>query len=258
MPTAAHKGAIAFGLVYIPVSLYTAVRETGISFNQLHAPSMARIKYLKVRADTGEVVPPEQIVRGYQVEKDKYAVLSEGELESLKTEKDKNITILHFAPSGTIDPIYFDKPYYAAPEGSDKAFALLREAMLRKNVVAVAKTVLGTKETLLTLNATDDGILVMTLHYQGEIKPMVKPLGKVALSEAELNMAQALIQSMNGMFQPADYHDEYEARLRDAIAKKIQGQEVARAPSVQQGTVGDLMDALKRSVEQRQPQLART
>ena len=253
MPTAAHKGAIAFGLVYIPVSLYTAVRETGVSFHQLHEASMARIKYQKVRADTGEPVPPEQIVRGYQYEKDKYAVLSDDELEGLKTEKDKSITILHFAPSGTIDPIYFDKPYYAAPEGSDKAFALLREAMLRQQVVAVAKTVLGTKETLLTLNATDEGILVMTLRYQDEIKPIVKPLGKVQLSEAELNMAQALIQSMNGMFQPADYHDEYQARLREAIARKIQGQEVAQAPSAQQESVGGLMDALKRSVEQRQP-----
>lgn len=140
MPIAAHKGAIAFGLVFIP-ALYTAVREQGVSFNQLQLP----------------------------------------------------------------------------------------------------------------LNPTDNGILVMTLRYQGEIKPIVKPLGKAELSDAETSMAETLIESMNGLFQPANYRDEYEARLRDAIARKIEGREVAQAPSAQPGSVGDLMDALRRSVEQRQP-----
>lgn len=256
MPAAAHKGAIAFGLVYIPVSLYTAVSEGGVSFNQLHKDSMARIRYKKVRADTGEEVPPEQIVRGYQYERDRYVVLTDEEIEAVKTPKDKTITILHFAPNGSIDPIYYDKTYYAAPDGADKAYALLREAMERQNVVAVAKTVLGTRESLLCLSPGHEGIIVETLHYMSEIKSVPKAFVQPELTEAERSMAAALIQAMTGPFQPEQYRDEYEVRLRAAIEGKINGQEVAAAQPQQAGNVIDLMEALQRSLAQKAPEKA--
>lgn len=250
MPAAAHSGAIAFGMVYIPIKLYTAISEGGVRFNQLHAGSGSRIKYKKVREDTGEEVSAQEIVKGYEYEKGKYVVLTLDEIERMKTPRDKAITILHFAPRGSIDPLYYDKSYYAVPDGSDKAYGLLREAMQQQNVVAIAKTVLGTKETLLALSATNDGIMAETLHFYNEIKPMPKPMIAVQSTQAEQNMAQMLVQSMTQPFRPTAYHDEYEARVMEAIQQKINGREIVAAQSGQQNNVIDLMDALQRSLQQ--------
>lgn len=250
MPAAAHSGAIAFGMVYIPVKLYTAVSEGGVRFNQLHAQSGSRIKYKKVREDTGEEVAQGDIVKGYEYEKGKYVVLTPDEIERMKTPKDKAITILHFTPRGSIDPLYYEKSYYTVPDGSDKAYGLLREAMLQQSVVAIAKTVLGTKETLLALSATSDGIMAETLYYYNEIKPMPKPMIAVQSTQAEQNMAKMLVQSMTQPFRPTAYHDEYEARVMEAIQRKINGQEVVSAQTGQQSNVIDLMDALQRSLQQ--------
>ena len=202
IPAASHKGAIAFGLVYILVNLYNAVSDGGVSFNQLDRESGARIKYKKVRADTGEEVKPESIVKGYQYEKGRYVVLTDKEIERMKTPRDRAITILHFAAKDSVDPIFFEKCYYAIPDRSDKAFALLREGMLRENVVAIAKTVIGTKETLMMLYSHNDGILADTLHYQHEIKAIPKPYLHTPVVDAELNMAVMLIQNMTAPFKP--------------------------------------------------------
>lgn len=250
MPAAAHSGAIAFGLVYIPIKLYTAVSEGGVRFNQLHAASGSRIKYKKVREDTGAEVAPHEIVKGYEYEKGKYVVITPEEIERMKTPRDKAITILHFTPRSSIDPLYYDKAYYAVPDGSDKAYGLLRGAMLQQNVVAIAKTVLGTKETLLALSATSEGIIVETMHFYTEIKPMPKSVIAVQSTAAEQNMAQMLVQSMTQPFQPTAYHDEYETRVMEAIQRKINGQEVISAQAGEKSNVIDLMDALQRSLQQ--------
>ena len=249
MPAAAHRGAIAFGMVHIPVSLYTAISTNSVSFNQLHRDSHARIRYKKVREDTGQEVAPEEIVKGYQYEPGRYIVLTENELELMKTEKDKAITILQFIKMGSIDPIYFEKTYYVTPDsGSDKAYALLLSAMEQENVAAIAKTVLGTKETLLAISPLRGCLVAVTLYYQEEVKPIPQAIGSYQISAAEMNMAKMLVQAMTGQFQPEQYHETYAQRLRDAIQQKISGGQFILPRQEEQGNVINLMDALQRSI----------
>ncbi len=252
MPAAAHKGAIQFGLVYIPVSLYTAVSANDISFNQLHKDSHARIRYKKVREDTGQEVSSDEIVKGYQYEPGKYVVLSEAELEQMKTEKDRSINILQFVSRDGIQPVYYEKAYYLTPDsGSDKAYSLLLAAMEQENVMAIAQSILGTKETMMALFPLGGCILLETLHYQDEIKPVPKPLGSYQISAQEMNMAKTLIQTMTGTFQPEQYHETYAQRLKEAIQQKINGQQFAVPKQEHGGNVISLMDALQKSIQQR-------
>lgn len=250
MPAAAHKAAIAFGMVYIPVSLYTAINETGISFNQLSADGQSRIQYKKVRADNGREVSSADIVRGYQYEKDKYVVLTNDEIERMKSKRDKAITILHFCPLGSVPPIFFEKTYYIVPDGGDKAYALLLMAMREEQKIAIAKTVIGTKETLIALVPDENGLVAETLHYLEEIKPIPKPMTVPQISTQELDMAKMLIRSMDRAFDPALYHDTYRKRLMDAIQAKIQGQEIIAPGDEQAGNVIDLMEAMKEMLKQ--------
>lgn len=246
-----HKGAISFGLVYIPVSLYTATQETGIRFNQLHKESGQRIKYKKVAPGLDEDVKPDEIVKGYEFAPDKYVTISKEEFETIKTAKDKAIHILNFTDKNNIEPIYFEKSYYAFPEtGGEKAFELLRTAMLSENKVGLAKTVLGTKETLMMLIPNADGIIVETLYYQAEIKALPKVYTKPDVNEEELKMAKTLIDSMEKPFDPSAYKDEYQERLQAMLQQKINGQEITVAKEQAPNNVINLMDALKASLEQ--------
>lgn len=249
MPAAAHKAAISFGLVYIPVALFTATKENRVSFNQLHADSNARVRYKKIREDTGEEVTSKDIVKGYEYSKGQYIVLTDDEIERMKTPKDKAITILQFVPRGSIDPLYYEKSYYVVPEGSDKAYNLLLSAMQQQNVMAVARTVLGTSETMLTLSPHNDGIILETLHFYSEVKPMPKSIAKSEISDAEMKMGVMLIDSMRGEYQPENYRDEYADRLKEAIQSKIEGRESVAAQTGAPNNVVNLMDALQRSLE---------
>lgn len=250
MPAAAHKAAIAFGMVYIPVSLYTAISETGISFNQLSADGKSRIQYKKVRSDNGQEVSPGEIVRGYQYEKDRYVVLTNDEMERMKSKKDKAITILHFCPMDSVPSIFFEKTYYIVPDGGDKAYALLLTAMREEKTMAIAQAVIGTKETLIALVPNENGLMAETLHYLEEIKPVPKPVMVPQLSPQELDMAKMLIHSMERTFDPALYHDTYRQRLMEAIQAKIQGQEIIAPKNDQDGNVIDLMEAMKAMLAQ--------
>ena len=160
-----HRGAISFGLVYIPVGLYTATQDNDIHFNQLCREDGSRVKYKKVCTSCGKEISSKDIVKGFEYDKDKFVIMTDEDFEKAKSEKDKTIHILHFTDLNSIRPIYYDKTYHAVPEaGGDKAFELLRKAMKDENKVAVAKTVMGTKEKLLTLIPTDDGILIETVN----------------------------------------------------------------------------------------------
>ena len=161
-----HRGAISFGLVYIPVGLYTATQDNDIHFNQLCREDGSRVKYKKVCESCGTEISSKDIVKGFEYDKDKFVIMTDEDFEKAKSEKDKTIHILHFTDLNSIRPIYYDKTYHAVPEaGGDKAFELLRKAMKDENKVAVAKTVMGTKEKLLTLIPTDDGILIETMFF---------------------------------------------------------------------------------------------
>ena len=247
----AHKGSISMGLVLIPVDLYKTTVDNDIHFNQLEKESKARIRYKKYCSHCGKEVKNEDIIRGYEYEKDKYVVMTDDELEKIKTRKDKTIHILQFARMSEVDMIYYEKDYYAIPEtGAEKAFELLRQALLSEKKVAIAKTVIGTNDKLLVLYPLKDGLIVKTLYYEDEIAAVPKQVPKIKLEEKELEMARMLINNMTEKFDASAYRDEYQARLKDAIMKKIQGQEIVTADTGSPDNVIDLMEALQKSLEQ--------
>ena len=246
----AHKGSISMGLVLIPVGLYKTTVDNDIHFNQLCRESKQRIQYKKYCRHCDTEVTSDDIIKGYEYEKGKYVVMTNEELEKLKTKKDKTIHILQFAKISEVNMIYFEKDYYAVPDsGAEKAYELLLQSLLAEKKVAIAKTVMGTNEKLLVLYPTKNGIIVKTLFYEDEIASMPKSVPKMKLDENELNMAKLLIQNTTKPFEAAAYRDEYQARLREAIMKKIQGQEIVAVDSGEPSNVIDLMEALQKSLE---------
>lgn len=246
----AHKGSISMGLVLIPIGMYKATVDNDIHFNQLDKESKARIRYKKYCSHCGKEVGSKDIVKGYEYEKDRYVIMTDEELEKIKTKKDKTIHIIQFAKMSEVNMIYYEKDYYAVPDvGAEKAFELLRQSMLSLKKVAVAKTVMGTNEKLLVLYPTKEGIIVKTLFFHDEIAEVPKTLPKMKLDENELSMAKMLIENMTKPFVAEEYHDEYQERLREAIMKKIEGQEIVSADMGSTANVIDLMDALQKSLE---------
>lgn len=247
-----QKSAISFGLVHIPIRLHTATQDNDISFNQLHKDDHARIRYKKTCAHCGNEIKQSDIVKGFEYEKEKYVIVTDDDFEKIKTEKNRAMQILHFTILNTISPIFYDKTYHSVPEpGGERAFELLRQAMMQEQVVAVAKTVLGTKETLLTLIPREDGLLAQTMFFADEIKALPQNYNKPEAVKAELAMAQQLIASMTKPFAPEEYKDEYQAKLRELIAAKIAGKEVVAAANEQISgeNIINLMEALKASIE---------
>lgn len=252
-----HKGAISFGLVHIPVALYTATQDNDIHFNQLCKEDNSRVRYKKVCSGCGKEVSSGDIIKGFEYDKDKYVIVTEEDFEKIKTEKDRTVEILHFAELQSIEPIYYDKTYHAVPEtGGEKAFELLRTAMKEENKVAIAKTVMGNSATLLCIIPTENGILIEKMFFADEIKEIPKNYMKPEIKEAELSMAKTLISSMVKPFEAELYHDEYQERLRQLIEDKISGKEIIAAKSEDRGNVIDLMEALQKSIEQTAPQTA--
>lgn len=251
---ATHKGAISFGLVHIPVALHTATQDNDIHFNQLCKEDNSRVRYKKICAGCGKEVKSEDIIKGFEYDKDKYVIITDDDLEKVKTEKDKSIQILHFDDLKNIRPIYYDKTYHVIPEaGGEKAFELLRNAMIQESKVAIGKTVMGNSETLLCIIPTEQGMLIVKMYYIDEIKDIPKSYAHPEVSEHELNMAKTLIESMVKPFEPELYHDEYQVRLKALIQDKIQGKEIVAAKSEIEGNVINLMEALQQSIEQAKP-----
>lgn len=247
----AHKGAISFGLVHIPIQLFRTTQDHEISFNQLCKDTKERVKYKKYCPNCEKELKPVDIVKGYQYEKDKYVVMTNEEIEELKVEKDRTISILHFTKLADVDAIYYEKNYYAIPEKhAEKAYELLLKAMRKQGVVAIAKTVIGTKETLLALCPEEEGILVKTLFYKDEIASLPKDILHPKVQKAEQEMAEQLIKSMTSPYDPDKYYDTFQEKLKDAIEAKINGNEVVHSTSSQSKNDSpiDLMEALKQSV----------
>lgn len=244
-----HRGAISFGMVHVPVGLYTATQDNDIHFNQICKTDGSRVKYKKVCSGCGKEIGSNDIVKGFEYEPNKYVTLTEDEFEKAKTEKDRTIQILHFTDLKNVPPIYFDKTYHAIPEqGGDKAFELLRRAMLEQNKIAIAKTVLGTKEKLLALIPTGKGLLVETLFFADEIKDAPKEAAHVEVTGAELEMAKTLIGAMDKAFEPEQFKDEYREKLWEIINSKIQGKEIVIPDEKVEYNVISLMEALQRSL----------
>ncbi|MGH2705384.1 MAG: Ku protein [Actinomycetota bacterium] len=246
------NGAITFGLITIPVRLYTAVEEKSLRFHQLHAEDNGRIRYKRVCSIDGAEISFDGIVKGYEYERDRYVVFTEDELDQIPADSIRAIDIVSFVPLSEIDPIYFQRSYYVAPEPSGiKAYRLLEKALSESEQVGVAKVTLREKEHLATLRARDGVFILETMHWPDEIRePEFEELSKdVEIRKQELSMAKSLIENLSDHFEPTAFVDSYRERLEEAVKAKIEGEEVAVAPVKEPTQVLDLMEALKASVE---------
>lgn len=246
-----HKSVISWGLVAIPVALYTATQDNDIHLNQLHKADNSRIRYKKICAHCGREIGPGDIVKGYEYDKDHYVVVTNEEIETIKTEKEKSIQILHFAQLNQISPVYYEKTYQVIPEaGGEKAFELFRRALMDEQKIAIGKTVWGTSDTLMAVIPRENGMIIATMYYADEIKALPKTYKKPDVDDAELQMAKTLINSMDTPFKPEAYKNEYQEKLKKLIEDKIAGRQIVSPQPEQQNNVISLMDALKASVEQ--------
>lgn len=246
-----YKGAMTFGLVYIPIQLSLSIKEHDIGFNMLEKKTKSRVKYKKTCVDcNNKEVKSTDIVKGYQYEKDKYVIFTNEDFEKIKTPKDKQITIQQFVNLDEVDPIYYDKAYYVQPVGATKAFNVLLRAMELEKKAGIAKTVLGTKETLLMLRAYNGQMFANTLYFYSEVQKAPE-ISKTKPTKQEIDLAKNLISQMTAPFKPEKYKDEYYLKLQKAIKKKIAGHEIVETKNeeVVPSKVINLMDALKKSLE---------
>ncbi len=256
MPRAIWSGAISFGLVNIPVKLYSAVSKKTVRFHQIDAESGQRIRQQRVNPGSGEEVPYEQIVKGYEISPDRYVTITPEELESLEPQKTRTIDIEEFVDLEQIDPIYYDHPYYLAPDkGAAKAYKLLLDAMEEADKVAIARVVIRSKENLVALRSYGGAITMETMLFPDEviqpdsIEELAAVDGDVKTTKRELDMAKQLIESLSGDFDPSGYRDEYRERVLDLIERKAAGETITiEEPVAEQKEVPDLMAALEASI----------
>jgi DNA end-binding protein Ku len=252
MPRSIWKGAITFGMISIPVSLYTATQNRDISFNLLHDEDKSRLRQKRWCPIQDREVSSDEIVRGYEYAKDQYVVVTEEDLESLPVPSKHTIELTSFVKDEDIDPLYYETSYYLEPDKVGlKPYALLLRALKQKQVSAIAKIALRNRERPCVLRPSGDGIVLETLYYPDEIRANEQPaMPDVMVSQPELNMAFSLIDMLEQPFQPDQYVDEYRAALLKLIEAKVNGNEVVGAPEAPAtAPTVDLMAALKASLE---------
>jgi len=256
MPRSIWTGAISFGLVTVPVKLYSAVQRKSVRFHQLSGKTGTRIQQKRVDPTTGDEVPYEEIVKGYEIAPDQYVLIEPGELEALDPKKTKTIEISDFVDLDAIDPIFYDHPYYLAPAaGGAKPYRLLYEAMVESRKVAIAKVVIRQKENLVAVRPMEGGVLGMsTMIFADEVVPpdrLDDLPGDVETSKQEVDMAQMLIDSLAADFEPEKYQDTYREDVIALIERKAEGKEIAVQPVAEEeaAPVPDLMAALKASLD---------
>jgi DNA end-binding protein Ku len=254
MPRAIWSGAISFGLVNVPVKLFSAVSPKDVRFNQLEEGTGARIRQKRVSAETGEEVPYEKIVKGFEVSPDRYVIITPEELESLDPKATRAIDIEDFVDLDQIDPVHYERPYYLVPEkGATKAYRLLLDAMKESNKVAIARMVLRTKQYLAAIRPMGDVLCLETLLFADEVvSPDALeglPGPDTEVSDRELKMAKQLIESLSTDFEPEKYRDEYRDRVLALIEQKAEGAEIVAQPAAEEpAKVVDLMAALEASL----------
>jgi DNA end-binding protein Ku len=257
MPRSIWTGAISFGLVTVPVKLYSAVNRKTVRFHQLSAKSGVRIAQKRVDPQSGDEVPYEDIVKGYELAPDRYVVVEPSELDTLQPKKTKTIEIEDFVELSQIDPIYYDHPYYLAPgPGGAKPYRLLLEAMAETDKVAVARVVIRSKEQLVAIRAMDNALEMATMLFSDEILPPdrldeLPDPKEVKTTKREVEIAKQLIDSLAGDFEPEKYRDTYREDVLALIERKAEGKEIAVQPEAEEvpGPAPDLMSALKASLD---------
>jgi DNA end-binding protein Ku len=254
MPRSIWTGAISFGLVNVPVKLYSAVSKKSVRFHQLHEADGVRIQQKRFCPADGEEVPYDEIVKGYEISPDRYVVITPDELEALEPRKTKTIDIEDFVSLDEIDPLYYDHPYYLLPgQGAQKPYKLLVEAMRQTGKVAIARVVIRSKEQLVAIRAVDGVLAMASMNFADEVVSPDSfdeaPGDDVETRDREIEMAEQLIESLTSEFDPTKYHDTYRERVLEMIEAKAEGQEIAVQPAEEDDApVPDLMAALEASL----------
>lgn len=255
MPRPVWSGTISFGLVAIPIKLYHGVSKKNVSFNQLDERTMSRIRLKKVSADTGEDVPDDVIVKGYEISKGRYVVVDPDEMEPFIPSATRSIDLEEFVDLDEIDPVYFDTPYIIAPDKAPKPYVLLARAMEEAGKVAIGRFVMRNKQYVAAIRAQNGTLLMSTMVFADEVVDVgaideLEALSEIDVSAKEVKMAEALVESLSAEFEPTKYRDEYREQVLDLIERKAAGEEFEMpAATAAPPKVVDLMAALEASVK---------
>jgi DNA end-binding protein Ku len=263
-PRAYWKGFLRLSLVSCPIQLFPATSEREkISFNQINKETGNRIRYRKVDEDTGEEVRPDEIVKGYQVDKGRYVEISDEEVEAIAIESTRTIEIDEFVPRTEIDDLYLIRPYYLAPDGKvgQDAFAVIRNVIKQMNMVAIGRVVLTSREHVIALEARGKGLMGTLLRYPYEVRDeneYFDDIQDVKLTKDMMDLAKHIVETKTGHFEPEKFKDHYETALKELVEKKMKGIKIEAPRERDEPTkVINLMDALRRSVRSEQPQTGR-
>ncbi len=245
------RGVISFGMVSIPIKLFTATDSQDISFKQLHAEDNSPIKLVRRCAADGQDLTPDEIVKGYEYSKDRFVIIEDSDFDQLPIPSKQTIGLTAFVHGEEIDPLFFEKGYYVEPEEvGRKPFALLVRALGERNLLAVGKIAIRTKERLCALRPKDGGLVLETLYFADEVRVPEQTAPAVQVSDAEMKIANALIDLLEEPFDPTQYKDEYREAMMGVITAKLEGQEYVVAPAPEAiAPAVDLMAALRASVE---------
>jgi DNA end-binding protein Ku len=253
MPQTIWSGTVSFGLVTISVGLVPAVRERRAHFRQFHQADAGRIRYRRVCERDGEEVSNDEIVRGYEVSRDRFVLITDEELQALEPERSRSIDINQFIEIGDVDPIYYDTSYYLTPgEGGDRAYRLLLQAMRDSGKTAIGTFVLRDKEHVVAIRPSGEALILETLAFEAEVvhQEELERLPTEKPAQRELHMARQVVDSMVAAFDPGQYQDQFTAKVEDLASKKAKGEEPVRSEqAAEPARVVDLMDALQKSVD---------
>jgi DNA end-binding protein Ku len=260
MATTVWKGHLTFGLISIPVRLFAAARGERVSFNQLHKVCHSRLKQPLFCPVCNRNVERSEVVKGYEYDKDQYVLFSDEELDKIEPPSARVMEIIEFVKLDEMDPLYFDSSYYITPEDPGlKAYSLLMKAMQETGYGAIAKITMHQREHIVIIRPGTKTLTLHTMFYSNEIRAAeAVPTDKIEVKEQEKKLAEQLIESLAGPFQPEKYRDEYSDNVRAMIAAKLQGKEITEAPQPHLAPVIDLMDALKRSLAEKPAPAAAT
>ena len=247
------SGIISFGLVSVPVRMYSATESKELRFHFLDKRDLQPIGYDKVRKDTGEHVEADEIIRGFEVDKGRFVELTDEDIDRLDIELTRTIDICDFVDLDEIDPIYFRKAYYLLPqEGAEKPYRLLVQALEETGKVGIAKVVIRNKQHLAAVRPYEGTLVLETMYYADEVRKPEQGDGKVELKKPEVEMAKSLVENLSESFDPAKYDDTYRKELLELLRAKAKGKKLPEPKEEEGGEVVDLMAALRESVEQTQ------
>src|SRR5947209_2998073 len=251
MAASVWSGYLTFGLISMPVRLFSGARSSGISFNMLHRDDLQRVKQQYICPAEGRVVERSEIVKGYEYRKDEYVVIEPEEIKKIEPKTAKTMEILEFVKASDVDPVYFESSYYMVPEEAGRRpYALLSKALEESEYVAIAKVTMHNREYTVFLRPTKGGLMLHTMYYEEEVRHL-EDFGRpdVELKEGEVKIAHQLIEALAGEWEPEKYHDEFQDNLKKLIKAKLEGHEVKAVEKPKKlAPVVDLMPALKQSL----------